>query len=117
MNYTQLKQTIIDYTENTDSEFEANIDEFVRIAEQRIYNSVLIPNLRRNVTGSVTTNNKYLSVPLDFLYTYSLALVDDNGAYHYLINKDVNFIRDAYPTPRLQGSQSIMHTLTMTLLY
>lgn len=101
MNYTELKTNIEDICESSFTDDQLAM--FTQQAEQKIYNTVQIPALRRNVTGSVTTNNKYLSVPLDFLYTYSLALVDDNGAYHYLINKDVNFIRDAYPTPTATG--------------
>jgi hypothetical protein len=72
---------------------------FITQAEQRIYNSVQFPSLRKNVTGTTTTSNKYLSCPDDFLATYSMAVVDATGAYEYLLNKDVNFIRQAYPTP------------------
>jgi hypothetical protein len=76
---------------------------FVRQAEQRIYNTVQFPSLRKNVTGSTTANNKYLACPEDFLAVYSLAVVDGTGAYEYLLNKDVNFIRQAYPTPTAVG--------------
>ena len=99
MNYTQLSANIQAYTENTESNFVAEIPVFVQQAEQRIYNTVQFPSLRKNVTGSVSTNNKYLSCPGDFLAVYSLAVVDDTGAYEYLLNKDVNFIRQAYPQP------------------
>lgn len=100
MNYTELKAAIIAYTENQDPAFEAEVPVFVRQAEQRIYNSVQFPSLRKNVTGSTTANNKYLSCPNDFLAVYSLALVNNTtGAYEYLLNKDVNFIRQAYPNP------------------
>ena len=75
------------------------INMFITQAEQRIYNSVQFPSLRKNVTGTTTTSNKYLSCPDDFLATYSMAVVDATGAYEYLLNKDVNFIRQAYPTP------------------
>jgi hypothetical protein len=75
------------------------INRFITQAEQRIYNSVQFPSLRKNVTGSVTSANKYLSCPTDFLSTYSLAVIDATGAYEYLLNKDVNFIRQAYPNP------------------
>ncbi len=101
MNYTELKTNIEDICENSFTD--AQLAMFTEQAEQKIYNTVQIPALRRNVVGSVTTNNKYLSVPTDFLYTYSLAVVDADGAYHYLINKDVNFIREAYPTPTSVG--------------
>ena len=99
MNYTELKAAIQAYTENTEANFVAEIPVFVQQAEQRIYNSVQFPSLRKNVTGSVSSGNKYLSCPGDFLAPYSLAVVDDTGAYEYLLNKDVNFIRQAFPNP------------------
>jgi hypothetical protein len=99
MNYTQLTAAICDYTQNFESDFVANIPVFVQQAEQRIYNSVQFPSLRKNVTGSVTSANKYLSCPNDFLSVYSMAVIDATGAYEYLLNKDVNFIRQAYPNP------------------
>jgi hypothetical protein len=103
MNYTQLKAAIIAYTENQDAAFEAEVPVFVQQTEQRVYNSVQFPSLRKNVTGSVTANNKYLACPGDFLASYSLAVIDTTGAYEYLLNKDVNFIRQAYPTPTSTG--------------
>jgi len=103
MNYTQLKAAIIAYTENQDASFETEVPVFVQQAEQRIYNSVQFPSLRKNVTGSTTANNKYLGCPDDFLAPYSLAVIDATGAYEYLLNKDVNFIRQAYPTPTSTG--------------
>jgi hypothetical protein len=99
MNYTELKAAIQAYTENTDTNFVAEIPVFVEQAEQRIYNSVQFPSIRKNVTGVLSTNNKYLSCPGDFLTVYSLAVIDGTGAYEYLLNKDVNFIRQAYPLP------------------
>ena len=99
MNYAQLTAAIIAYTENQDPSFATEIPVFVRQAEQRIYNTVQLANLRKNVTGNLTANNKYLQCPSDFLSTYSLAVVDGTGAYTYLQNKDVNFIRQVYPTP------------------
>lgn len=101
MDYTSLCQNIQDICENT---FTADqLAMFTEQAEQKIYNTVQIPALRKNVTGTLTANNKYLSTPDDFLWTYSLAVVDGDGAYHYLLNKDVNFIREAYPTPTSTG--------------
>lgn len=97
MNYGTLYNTIQAYAENTEELFVANIPIFVQQAETRIYNSVQIPALRRNVTGTVTSGNKYLSLPDDYLSTYSLAIIDNDGNYNYLLNKDVNFIREAYP--------------------
>jgi hypothetical protein len=76
---------------------------FVQQAEQRIFNTVQFPSLRRNVTGSTSSNNKYLACPADFLAAYSIAAVAPDGSYEYLLNKDVNFIRQAYPTPTSTG--------------
>jgi hypothetical protein len=102
MNYTQLKANIADYCENTFTEDE--FATFTRLAEQRIYNSCQPPAIRKNVTGNTTANNKYLAMPSDFLYTYSLAVVDPTtGAYEYLLNKDVNYIRQAFPFPAVTG--------------
>lgn len=103
MNYTELSNAIQAYTENYETDFVANIPVFVEQAEQRIYNSVQFAALRKNVTGSTTTSVKYLACPSDFLSSYSLAVVDGTGAYTYLLNKDVNFIRQAYPTPTSTG--------------
>jgi hypothetical protein len=99
VNYTALSAAIVAYTENTSSDFAAQISTFVTQAEQRIYNTIQFPSLRKNVTGSTTTNNKYLQCPSDFLAVYSMAAVDATGAYEYLLNKDVNYIRQAYPNP------------------
>ena len=107
MNYVQLYQAIQDYSENTEALFVANIPVFVREAEERIYNSVQIPSLRKNVTGTLTSGNKYLSAPNDYLSTYSMAVVENYGTsnanYTYLLNKDVNYIREAYPNPTDSG--------------
>jgi len=97
MNYAELVVAVSDYTENTFQTVDMNI--FIKQAEQRIYNSVQFPSLRRNVTGTTTLGNKYLSCPDDFLSAYSIAVIDGTGAYEYLLNKDVNFIRQAYPNP------------------
>ena len=99
MNYTQLTAAICDYTQNFDTDFTDNISVFVSQAEQRIYNTVQFPSLRKNVTGSITANNKYLACPSDFLAVYAIATIDATGAYEFLLNKDVNFIRQAYPQP------------------
>jgi len=96
MNYTQLVAEITSYTEN---QFETvDINTFIDQAEQRIYNSVQIPAIRKNVTGSVTAGNKYLTSPPNWLATFSLAVIDPlSGVYSYLLNKDVNFIQSCYP--------------------
>ena len=97
MNYAALSAAIQAYTENTEADFVANIPVFVQQAEQRIYNTVQFPSIRKNMTGVVSTTSTYLSAPDDFLAVYSLAVIDANGEYEYLLNKDVNFIRQAYP--------------------
>ena len=103
MTYTELVAAIEAYTQNYEQEFVDNIPVFVEQAEQRIYNTVQFPSLRKNVTGVTSTNNKYLSAPNDFLAVYSLAVIDGTGAYEFLLNKDVNFIRQAYPNPTATG--------------
>lgn len=101
MNYQQLVAEVESYCENSFAV--ADMNTFIEQAEERIYNSVQIPAIRKNVTGTMTVNNKYLSCPNDWLATFSLAVIRDDGEYHYLINKDVNFIREAYPSPSDQG--------------
>jgi len=101
MNYAALVTAISDYTENTFPTSAMNT--FITQAEQRIYNTIQFPSLRKNVTGSVTVSNKYLSCPTDFLAPYSLAVIDGTGTYTFLLNKDVNFIREAYPIPTSTG--------------
>lgn len=103
MNYIQLYQSIQDYTETSEALFVSNIPRFVQEAEERIYNSVQIPALRKNVTGTLTSSNKYISLPNDWLSNYSLAVIDDSGNYEYLLNKDVNYIRQAFPNPASTG--------------
>ena len=109
MNYTELSLTIKGYCENTFPETISTfttadqIATFVRNAEERIYNSVQFPSLRKNVTGVLTNSNKYLSAPSDFLAVYSMAVIDAAGVYYFLLNKDVNFIREAFPNPANTG--------------
>ena len=101
MNYAELVDAIQGYTENTFTD--SQLATFVQQAEQRVFNTVQFPSLRKNMTGTTTLNNKYLSTPSDFLAPYSLAVVDGSGNYEYLLNKDVNFIRQAYPNPTSTG--------------
>lgn len=103
MNYTELQAAICDYTQNFEQDFVANIPVFVEQAEQRIYNTVQFPSIRKNVTGVTSANNRYLACPDDFLAVYSMAVIDASGNYEYLLNKDVNFIRQAYPNPTSTG--------------
>lgn len=103
MNYEVLYNSIQAYAENTEALFVANIPVFVQEAEDRIYNSVQIPALRKNVTGTLTSGNKYVSLPNDWLSNFSFAVIDGSGNYTYLLNKDVNFIREAYPNPTKSG--------------
>ena len=102
MTYTELVILVSDYCENTFPTVDMNT--FIKQAEQRIYNTVQLANLRKNVTGTITSGNKYLSCPNDFLSVYSLALFPVSGGdYLYLLNKDVNFMREAYPNPTTTG--------------
>ena len=110
MNYSELVSAIQAYTENAFPDTylsngtvigpNAQINRFIEQAEQRIYNTVQFPSLRKNMTGHLTASNPYLSAPDDYLSTYSLAVIV-NGEYKYLLNKDVNFIRQSYPNPSL----------------
>lgn len=104
MNYAALSQAIQDYCQNTESSFVSNIPTFVQQAEQRVFNTVQFPSLRKNAVGSTTASNPYLSCPDDFLAPYSMAVIDGTGAYSYLLNKDVNFIRESYPAPNNLGT-------------
>jgi len=101
VNYTELKTNIQDICENTFTDDQLAM--FTEQAEQKIYNTVQIPELRRNQTGNVTSGNKYLIYPTDMLYVFSLAVTDDDGNFQYLLDKDVNFIREAYPSPSTTG--------------
>jgi hypothetical protein len=103
MNYAQLVTALQDYTEDNDPTFVANIPTFVQNAEERIYNTVQLPALRKNSTSNVTPGNKYMNTPTDYLSVFSFAVVDPQGNYVYLLDKDVNFIRSAYPAPTDAG--------------
>ena len=95
MNYTTLVAEVQSYTEN---QFQtADINTFIEQAEQRIYNTVQLPDLRKNVTGNMTSGNKYMTLPSDWLSTFSIAVINDNNEYTFLLNKDVNFIRESFP--------------------
>ena len=123
MNYTELTDAICDYTQNFDTDFVSNIPVFVEQAEQRIFNTVQFPPLRKNQFSLITANNKYVSLPNDFLSVFSLALVTgvtganlDTGTYEYLLNKDVNFIRQAYPSPNETGEPKYYALFGPTIL-
>jgi hypothetical protein len=114
MNYNELFAQIQSYTENqfpamilangSSVSVTTQINTFIEQAERRIYNTVQIPSLRKNVTGTCTASNKYLACPNDYLSSFSLAVIDGvTGEYEYLLNKDVNFIRQAYPSPTATG--------------
>jgi hypothetical protein len=102
MTYTELVTAITAYTQNYEADFVANIPTFIKQTETRVYNTVQIPALRKNVTGVTTNGNKYLSCPADFLSVFSMAVID-GGNYEYLLNKDVNFMRAAYPSASTTG--------------
>ena len=118
MNYAQLFETIKSYVENdfpdtswtnsggtgtatlTSTE---QIDTFIKQAEQRVFNRVQLLDLRKNVTGNCTSGNKYLATPSDWLANFSMAVIDTDGSYEYLLNKDVNYIREAFPDPSYEA--------------
>ena len=102
--YDQLKTAIQDYTENDETTFVSQIPTFVRQAEERINRSVLIPDLRRNVTGNTTSSNRFVNTPSDFLAVFSFAVVDSSNKYQFLLPKDVNFLREAYPQTTTTGT-------------
>ena len=118
MNYSTLFQTIQAYAENnfpdtvvatttaTTTSFltKDQVDTFIRQAEQRIYNSVNLPVMRDNVTGNCTSGNRFLATPTDWLSTFSLARINADGSYDYLLNKDVEFIRESFPIPATTGA-------------
>lgn len=101
MNYSQLTANIQDICEQTFTSDQLAM--FTQQTEQKIYTSVDLPAFRKNQTGSLTSGNKYLAMPTGMLYVYSLAVIDAEGDYEYLLNKDVNFIREAYPGPSDTG--------------
>lgn len=103
MNYSELVQAIKDYTENDETTFVNTIPTFVRQTEQRVHRLVLLPELRKNVTAAFTTANRFLARPDDFLAPFSIAVIDSSGNYTYLLPKDVNFIREAYPNNTTSG--------------
>lgn len=103
MNYAELTQAIQDYCENEETTFVSQIPTFVRQTEERLSRTVMLPELRQTVTGNLAVGNRYLSRPTDLLSVFSLAVVDTDGTYHYLQDKDANFIREAYPDPATQG--------------
>jgi hypothetical protein len=102
MNYAALVAAVSSYTENTFPTVDMNL--FITQAETRIYNAVQLPNLRKTATTALTASTPYFNAPNDFLSVYSFAIVNANGSYTFLLNKDVNFIREAYPTPATTGT-------------
>ena len=104
MNYSELVQAIQDYTKNEETSFVSNIPTFVQQAEERINRSIMLPELRKNVTASTLIGNKYIARPSDFLSVFSFAVIDAAGDTTYLLGKDVSFIREAYPS---SGTQAI----------
>jgi hypothetical protein len=103
MNYATLVTLLQDYTQNSSNEFVAAIPDIVRLAEDRIYQSVQFPALKKNSTSSFSINNKYLSTPSDFLASYSMAVKSDSGVYSYMLEKEVGYINEAFPDPSVTG--------------
>ena len=102
--FTTLKTAIQDYTQNTESTFVTNLPTLIVQAENRIVKSVELPNFRKNVTGTLTSSSPYLSTPTDYLYPFSLAVLDSSSNYEYLLNKDVSFIRQSFPSASTTGT-------------
>lgn len=103
MNYAELVQLIQDYTETTETSFVANIPRFVRQAERRVYRTVMLPELRKGATATLTAGNQYVARPSDFLAVFSFAVIDGEGNYMFMYDKDPSFIREAYPYPVVNG--------------
>lgn len=103
MNYSELVEAIQDYMETRESSFVANIPRFVKQAEQRIHRTVMIPELRKGATTLLPSGTPYIARPGDFLSVFSFAVIDDNGNYHFMYDKDPSFIREAYPYPATSG--------------
>jgi hypothetical protein len=103
MNYATLVALLQDYTQNSSTEFVAAIPDIVKLAEDRIYQSVQIPALKRNATSNFVQNNKYLATPTDFLAAYSMAVKSASGVYAYMLEKEVGYINEAYPNPAATG--------------
>lgn len=103
MNYATLVALLQDYTQNSSTEFVAAIPDIVKLAEDRIYQSVQIPALKRNATSNFVQGNKYLAAPTDFLAAYSMAVKSASGVYAYLLEKEVGYINEAYPNPAATG--------------
>lgn len=103
MNYSELSTAIQDYCQSTESTFVTHIPDFVRQTEERLQRSSRIPNLRKSSTGTTTASNRFLSMPSDFLSAYSIAVIDSNSDYQFLIYKDVSFIREAYAATGTEG--------------
>lgn len=104
MNYVELEDAIKQYLETEEPTFVSYIPTFVRQAEQRIYRAVLIPEFRKNATANMTAGNRYLARPTDFISVLSVAVIDAFGRYTYLLDKDMNFMREAYPDPSITGT-------------
>ncbi len=107
MNYTQLLDAVQATVQNYETDFVANLPVMVKTAEQRVYNEVQLPAQRQNVVGNLTASNPYLTLPGGFLSPYSLAVQLSDGNYAFLLNKDVEYIREAYPPPNTLGTPKV----------
>ena len=103
MNYATLVALLQEYTQNSSTEFVAAIPEIVNLAEDRIYQTVQFPALKRNATSNFLQGNKYLAAPTDFLAAYSMAVKSASGVYSYMLEKDVGYINEAFPNPSATG--------------
>ena len=100
--FAELKTAIQDYTENQETTFVNHLNDFIRGAEERILKSVQLSFFRKNATGSMTSGNKFLAVPSDFLAPFSLSITS-SSEHIFLLYKDVNFIQEVNPNPATTG--------------
>lgn len=107
MNYTQLLEAVKATVQNYEDDFVANLPVMVQTAEQRVYNEAQLPAQRQNVEGNLTAGSQYLTLPVGFLAPYSLAVKLSDGNYAYLLNKDVEYVREAYPPPNTTGTPKV----------
>ena len=101
--YSTLKSAIQNYTDSTETTFVANLDNFIKAAEQRILNSIDLQYFRKNVTGTVTANDQYLGVPTDYLASFSLSVISSSNK-EFLLEKDVNFVQSINPNSATTGT-------------
>ena len=94
MTLAELKTLIQNYVQNSETTFVNTLDDFIKNAEDRIFELIQLDYFRKNVTGVLTAGNTYLTAPTDFQMSFSLAVIDGDGDYHYLDKKHTTFMRE-----------------------